>query len=325
MASGSTRVVIAALLGNSAIAVTKFIAATITGSSAMFAEGVHSVVDTGNQSLLLFGLKRARRPADERHPFGYGKEIYFWAFVVAILLFALGAGISIYEGIQKVRDPHPISDTAWNYVVLGLAMAFEAGAWWVAYRAFNKVRGARPILQAVRESKDPALFTVLFEDSAAMLGLVAAFIGVFSADQLGILWADGAASLAIGLVLATAALFLAIETKGLLIGEAAGSRLVGGVVNLAMQQGFVDGVNEARTLHFGPNDVLVNLSVDAREGTTGVQIENGVSQLERSIKKQFPEVTRVFIEIQGARESAAQIPEGDEGGAPTRLRSICST
>ena len=165
MASGSTKVVMAALIGNAAIAVTKFIAATVTGSSAMFAEGVHSVVDTGNQALLLFGIKRSSRPADERHPFGYGKEIYFWAFVVAILLFALGAGISFYEGIHKIQDPHPITSAEWNYLVLGLAIIFESIAWWIAYKEFNKVRGNKPIFQAVRQSKDPALFTVLFEDS----------------------------------------------------------------------------------------------------------------------------------------------------------------
>jgi len=316
VASGSTRVVIVALIGNSAIAVTKFVAATVTGSSAMFAEGVHSVVDTGNQLLLLVGLKRAAKPADAHHPFGYGKEIYFWAFVVAILLFALGAGISIYEGVHKIRHPHPLDNVVWNYVVLGLAMAFEAGAWWVAYKEFNKVRGKLPLLRAVRQSKDPALFTVLFEDSAAMLGLVAAFIGIFCAAQFGILWADGAATLAIGFILAAAATFLAIETKGLLVGEAADSGLAGDVVRLVEQQDFAVGVNEVRTIHFGPRDVLVNLSVDARDTVAAVQIEKGVSSLERAIKAQHPEVTRVFIEIQGARASAAQIVDGDEGGAP---------
>lgn len=317
MASGSTKVVIAALIGNSAIAVTKFIASSVTGSSAMFAEGVHSVVDSGNQALLLFGLKRAARPADEHHPFGYGKEIYFWAFVVAILLFALGAGIAFYEGVHKIRDPHPITNVAWNYVVLGLAMAFEAGAWWVAYKEFNKVRGTMPMFRAVRESKDPALFTVLFEDSAAMLGLIAALIGVFSADQFGILWADGAATLAIGLILAAAATFLAFETKGLLIGEAAEGSLVGDVISLVRKQNFVVGINEARTIHFGPEDVLMTISVDARDGMTASQIEEGVSMLESAIKERHPEVTRIFIEIQGARASAAQIADGDEGSTIT--------
>jgi cation diffusion facilitator family transporter len=316
LAGGSTKVVIAALVGNTAIAVTKFIAATITGSAAMFAEGVHSVVDTGNQVLLLIGLKRAAKPADEYHPFGYGKEIYFWAFVVAILLFALGAGISIYEGIKKIFDPHPLDNVIWNYVVLGIAMAFEAGAWWVAYKEFGKVRGKRPLLLAVHQSKDPALFTVLFEDTAAILGLIAALIGIFFAAQYGILWADGAATLAIGIILAVAAIFLAIETKGLLIGEAADSRLIGDVMRLVEQQNFAAGVNEIRTIHFGPQDVLINMSIDARDNATAIQIEQGVSSLEHAIKAQHPKVTRVFIEIQAAQASAAQIADGDEGGLP---------
>jgi divalent metal cation (Fe/Co/Zn/Cd) transporter len=204
----------------------------------------------------------------------------------------------------------------WNYVVLGIAMVFEAGAWWVAYKEFNKTRGTLPLLRAVRRSKDPALFTILFEDSAAMLGLVAAFIGIFCAAQFNILWADGAATLVIGFILAAAAIFLAIETKGLLIGEAADSGLVGDVMRLVEQQDFALGVNEIRTIHFGPQDVLVNLSVDAHNSVAAVQIEKGVSSIERAIKAQHPEVTRVFIEIQGAQASAAQIVEDDEGGEP---------
>lgn len=300
MAAGSARVVIAALIGNSAIAVTKFAAAAVTGSSAMFAEAIHSVVDTGNQALLLYGLKRAGRPADAAHPYGYGKELYFWAFVVAILLFALGAGIAFYEGFHKLLNPHPITNANWNYAVLGLAMLFEAAAWTVAYRAFEKVRGKTPIMRAVRQSKDPALFTVLFEDTAAMLGLVAAACGIFAADRLGLLWADGAATLVIGAILAMAAVFLAIETKGLLIGEAASPDLVEDIVGLAGQASFVEAVNEVRTMHFGPSDVLVNLSVDARDSLTAGDVEAAVSALEQRIKTAHPAVSRVFVEIQSA-------------------------
>ena len=309
MASGSRKVVIAALIGNGLIAITKFAASAVTGSSAMFAEAVHSVVDTGNQALLLYGLKRAERPADAAHPFGYGKEIYFWAFVVAILLFALGAGISLYEGVYKVLEPHALESAGWNYIVLGCVMVFEACAWWVAFREFNRVRGKVPIFTAVRQSKDPALFTVLFEDSAAMLGLVAAFVGVFCADRLGIAWADGAASIAIGVILALAAIALAIETKGLLVGEAADDRLVAEIVGMAGQAGFVDGVNEVRTLHFGPDDILVNLSVDARDALTADVVEAGISRLETEIKARHPAVRRVFIEIQKARDS--DVPPGE--------------
>jgi cation diffusion facilitator family transporter len=315
MAGGTTRVVIAALIGNAAIAVTKFAAAAFTGSSAMFAEAVHSVVDTGNQLLLLYGIRRSGRPADSRHPFGYGKEIYFWAFVVAILLFALGSGISIYEGLHKIGNPHPISNAYVNYIVLALAMVFEAAAWTVAYRAFNRERGNTPMLRAVRQSKDPALFTVLFEDSAAMLGLLAALAGVFLSDRFGIHRADGAASLVIGAILAAAAVLLAIETKGLLIGEAASDELLQSVIGMAGQAAFVEGVNEVRTMHFGPADVLVNISVDARNSLTANEIETEVSALETRIKAAHPEVSRVFIEIQAARDSAGQVAAEDRGSA----------
>jgi cation diffusion facilitator family transporter len=303
LAGGSTRVVIAALLGNAAIAATKYAAAAFTGSSAMFAEAVHSTVDTGNQALLLFGMRRGARPADARHPFGHGMEIYFWAFVVAILLFGLGAGVSFYEGVHKLANPEPLRNAVWNYVVIGLAIVFEAGAWIVAWREFDRVRGKLPVLRAVRQSKDPALFTVLFEDTAALMGLVAALAGVFAADRLGLLRADGVATLVIGAILATAALLLAIETKSLLIGEAASPALVEDVIGVASRAGFVEAVNEVRTMHFGPADVLVNLSVDARDHITAGEVEAGVSALEAEIKARHPEVSRVFIEIQAADRS----------------------
>ena len=187
-ASGSKKVIYAALAGNGLIAITKFFAASVTGSSAMLSEAIHSVVDTGNQGLLLYGIKRSKRPPDAAHPFGYGSEIYFWSFVVAILIFGLGAGISFYEGMQKLMNPHPISDPYINYIVLALAMVFEAGSWWIAYKEFGKVRGNFGLFEAVRRSKDPTIFTVLFEDTAAMLGLFAALIGIAASDRLGIVW-----------------------------------------------------------------------------------------------------------------------------------------
>lgn len=317
VAAGSTRVVIAALIGNAAIAAVKYAAAAASGSSAMFAEAVHSTVDTGNQILLLVGLQKAARPADARHPFGHGKEIYFWAFVVAVLLFGLGAGVSIYEGIIKLRNPHPLQNVRWSYLVIFIAMAFEAGAWLIAWREFSRIRGARPVLSALRQSNDPALFTVLFEDTAALIGLLVALVGVFCADRLGWLWADAVATLAIGGILFTAAVLLAIETKSLLIGEAADPNLVQAIIGLAGKASFVEGVNEVRTVHFGATDVLVNLSVDARDHLTAGEVEAGVSLLEDEIKARHPEVSRVFIEIQAASASAAEIADGDEGAAET--------
>ncbi len=305
MAGGSTKVVLAALIGNGLIAVTKFAASAVTGSSAMFAEAVHSVVDTGNQGLLLFGMKRAGRPADEYHPFGYGKEIYFWAFVVAIILFALGAGFSLYEGIHKLGNPHPIENAFWNYIVLGLALVFEGVAWTVAWREFNARRGDTPMWQAVRDSKDPALFTVLFEDTAAILGLITAAIGVFCADRLGLVWADGVATIVIGCILGLAAVLLSIETKSLLIGEAASPEMVSEIITITDDAPFVELVNEVRTVHFGPEGVLVNISVDADDSLSAADVETGVSTLEDRIRDRFPEVSNIFIEIQRADEADA--------------------
>ncbi|MGI9451618.1 MAG: cation diffusion facilitator family transporter, partial [Geminicoccaceae bacterium] len=218
-ASSSKTVIYAALIGNGLIAITKFIAAAFTGSAAMLSEAVHSVVDTGNQGLLLYGIKRSNRPPDDRHPFGYGMELYFWAFVVAILIFAGGAGISIYHGVEKILHPHPVENAYVNYIVLALAMVFEAFAWWVAFRAFQVAKGKLGYFEAVRRSKDPALFTVLFEDSAAMLGLIVAMVGIALGQWLDMPILDGVASVLIGVILAVTAALLAYEAKGLLIGE----------------------------------------------------------------------------------------------------------
>ena len=198
--SSSKKVIYAALAGNGAIAVTKFFAAFWTGSSAMLSEAIHSVVDTGNQGLLLYGLKKSNQPADAHHPFGYGMELYFWTFVVAILIFAVGSGISIYEGISKLFTPHTIRNPMINYVVLAIAMVFEGAAWWVAFKAFRISKGRLGYLAAVRQSKDPTIFTVLFEDSAAMLGLVVAFIGIALSQALNMPSLDAVASIVIGVM-----------------------------------------------------------------------------------------------------------------------------
>ena len=296
MSAGSKTVIIAALTGNAMIAATKFIAAAITGSAAMLAEGIHSVVDTGNQVLLLVGLKRASRPPDEEHPFGYGKEIYFWSFVVAILLFSLGAGISIYEGVYHLLHPQPIRHIYANYAVLGLAMVFEGGAWWFGFREFNRRRGDFGILEAVRHGKDPNLFVVLFEDSAAILGLLAAGAGLFLGQLTGILLFDGAASIVIGIILGLTAIWLAAETKGLLIGEPAHPNVVEGVRNIVSASPVARQINEIATLHMGPEFVLVTISVRFDPNATAERVQNEVALLNRRIKGQFPEIKRVFIE-----------------------------
>ena len=199
--SGSKKVIYAALVGNGLISVTKLAAASVTGSSAMLSEGIHSIVDTGNQGLLLLGLGRAKRKADPDHPFGYGKEIYFWSFVVAILIFAVGAGISLYEGIRHIQHPAPIANARLNYIVLALAFVFEGVAWGMALKEFNLSKGRLGYMQAVRQSKDPSTFVVLFEDTAAMLGIIVAFVGIWLGQVTGLLWLDGAASIVIGLIL----------------------------------------------------------------------------------------------------------------------------
>lgn len=305
--SHSKKVIYAALIGNSLIAVCKFIAATFTGSSAMFSEGVHSVVDSGNQLLLLYGIKRSQRSPDRSHPFGYAMELYFWTFVVAILIFAVGAGISFYEGFRHVFHPEPIKAPAWNYVVLILSMIFEGVAWTIAYRAFNKERGSAPFLKAVRQSKDPTVFTVLFEDSAAMLGLIIAFVGVAGSHLFELHWLDGLASIGIGVILASVAILLAIESKGLLIGESADPKVTKDLRDLIMRKPNVKELNELLTMHLGPNDILLNVSIDFVDGITAEEVERAISEIEQEIKEAHSSIGRIFIEAQSVAGHAAAI------------------
>lgn len=296
MAGSSKKVIYAALAGNSLIAVTKFTAAALTGSSAMLSEAIHSLVDTGNQGLLLYGLKRSQRPADLRHPYGYGMELYFWAFMVAVLIFAVGAGVSIYEGVHKVMHPQPIRDAYINYIVLGIAMLFEAGAMAVAIKEFAKSKGKLGYLEAVQRSKDPAMFTVLFEDTAAMAGLAVAVIGIFLAQQLEMPVLDGVASILIGCILALAAIFLAYESKMLLIGESASQKTLEKLRELIGDTPGIEGVGKLLTMHLGPQDVLLNMSLDFEDELTAAEVERVVHDLTNSIRTSYPEITRVFIE-----------------------------
>jgi cation diffusion facilitator family transporter len=298
MASGSKKVIFAALIGNTLISITKFFAAAMTGSSAMLSEGIHSLVDTGNQLLLLYGLKQAAKPADENFPFGYGKEVYFWSFVVAILIFALGGGISVYEGIQHLRHPIPITNPMVNYIVLGLAMVFEGAAWVFALREFNRVKGKWGYLEAISRAKDPSIFVVLFEDSAAMLGLVVAFTGVALAQWTGILYFDGIASVIIGLILIGTAIWLAYETKSLLIGERANIPTIQGIRRILDATEVIEHVNEVLTMHMGPDFILANISVVFRSSCNADEIETVVEGLDQKIKAQYPLIKRIFIEAE---------------------------
>ncbi|MEE8365571.1 MAG: cation diffusion facilitator family transporter [Gammaproteobacteria bacterium] len=298
MASGSKKVILAALAGNALISITKFGAAAYTGSSAMLSEGIHSLVDTGNQFLLLYGIKRASKPADADFPFGYGKEIYFWSFIVAILIFALGGGLSIYEGISSLPHPEAINNPLVNYVVLGFALVFEGFAWLFAFREFNKARGKWGYIEAVQRAKDPTIFVVLFEDSAAMLGLVVAFAGVALSQYTGILIFDSIASIVIGLILIGTSIWLAYETKGLLIGESANRATIQDIRDILNSNSNIEHVNEVLTLHMGPDFILANISVDFDDSKSAEDIETTVAEIDRAIKQQNPRVKRIFIEAE---------------------------
>lgn len=315
MASGSKTVIYAALVGNGLIAVTKFIAAGISGSSAMISEGIHSLVDTGNQVLLLWGLRKAKQPADERFPFGHGKEVYFWSFVVAIMIFAVGAGVALYEGIKHTiaaLEPdhaHELGDPTMSYIVLVLAMFFEGFAWYFAWREFKKHKGDMPALQAVREGKDPTMFVVLFEDSAAMAGLVVAFVGVWLTHHFHAPVIDGVTSIVIGLILGGVAVWLAVETKGLLIGESAAAGVTDNLRAILDGHEHVVAVNEVLTMHMGPETIVATASIDFADGLDSQTIERAVGDLNDRVKAAHPQVRRVFIEAEAAARHRKQIAE----------------
>jgi len=298
MASGSKKAIYAAIGGNLAIAVTKFIAATFTGSSAMLSEGFHSLVDTGNGGLLLLGTHRSKKPPDEVHPFGHGKELYFWTLIVAVLIFGVGGGISAYEGITHILHPSPLEDPTWNYLVLGLAVFFEGISFTVAFREFQKAKGDQGIWQAIRTSKDPTTFTVVFEDSAAMLGLMFAFLGVFLGHRLKNPYLDGAASIAIGITLATVAVLLIYESKGLLIGEGADPQTLNSIRALVEADASVEQVLRALTMYFGPHTVLLALEIEFHKGLSAADLESAVDRLEKAIRNQYSDIKHVFIEAE---------------------------
>jgi cation diffusion facilitator family transporter len=293
----SKLVIYAALAGNLLIAVTKFVAAAWTGSSAMLSEGVHSLVDTGNQGLMLLGLRRAARPPDAEHPLGHGRELYFWSFVVALLIFSLGAGVSFYEGIVHIRAPEPIADPAVNYVVLGLSAAFEGTSWAIAWRAFAKQRGDLGVIEAVRRSRDPTGFTVLFEDSAALLGIAIAFAGTFAAHRLRMPELDGVASLGIGCVLAATAVFLARETKGLLIGEPARATVQASIRRTALAEPGVRDVGRLITVHLGPQQIVAALEVAVDPRLSAIESAAALAHLRRRVRDRHPQISEIFLDL----------------------------
>ena len=314
---GSKRVIYAALAGNLAIALTKFAAAFFTGSSAMLSEGVHSLVDTGNGGLLLYGMHRAARPADNTHPLGYARELYFWSFIVALLVFALGAGVSFYEGIVHIMAPEPVANVKVNYVVLGLSFLFEGSSWLVALKEFRREKGKQGWLQAVQSSKDPSVYTVLFEDSAALLGLIVAFAGILAAELLEMPELDGAASIGIALILGATAIFLARESKSLLLGEPASPEVQKQVLAIAQQDPAVQRANGVLTLHMGPREIVAGLSIEFEDHLAAPEIEACVERIEARLKKEMPEITRLFVKPQttGTWERRRKAVEAASGEA----------
>lgn len=307
MARASEKVIYAAIFSNLAIAACKFIVAAVTGSSAMLAEAFHSSVDTGNELLLLLGLKRSGKVADPRHPFGYGKELYFWSLLVAIFIFGLGGGFSIYDGISRIMHAEPVSNPLWAYVVLGLAAVFEGYSWHVSHRELVLMR--RPeegLWQVIKRSKDPAVFTVFLEDSAALIGIAIAFIGILLSQLTGIPYFDPAASIAIGLVLAGVAILLARESAGLLVGEAASLRQVEKIKSVIRQDPAVQDVGDLLTMQLGPEQVFLAVDIKFQQDLDVSELEATIDRLESKIRQTDASVKRIFIEAESIRRGGTR-------------------
>ena len=297
------KTIVAAIVANLAIAVIKFVAATITGSSAMLSEGIHSTVDTGNEFLLLLGLRLSQKPADESHPFGYGQELYFWTLIVALFIFAIGGGLSIYEGLNHLMNPVPLEDPFWNYVVLASAVVFEGYSWTIALKELVAQKGEENIWQAIRSSKDPTIFTILLEDSAALLGLAIAFSGVFLGHLFNNIYLDGVASIVIGIILVIVAIFLMYESKGLLIGEGANPQMVASLKQLTQDDPAVGKVIRLLTLYFGPQEVLLNLEIQFKPNLSSENLALAIERLEKKVRQHYPEIKQIFVEAKSLSAS----------------------
>jgi cation diffusion facilitator family transporter len=314
-ASGARRVIYAAIVANLGIAAAKFAVAALSGSAAMLAEGIHSAVDTGNELLLLLGERRSERPADQRHPFGYGKALYFWALVVALSMFSLGGGLSIYHGIDGLRHPAPLQDTGWNYLVLALAALFEGYSWNVSRKALNTLRkpGAS-MWQTVRASKDASVFTVFIEDSTALLGIVVAACGIGLGQLSGNPAWDPAASILIGLLLVAAAFALARETGALLVGESMDREQIRGLRELIARDPGIAGVGQLLTMQLGPDEVLLNAAVSFRRGLRIDEVERVIERLEQAIAAHHPTIKHIYYESSAIRSALGPLP--DQEGKP---------
>jgi len=285
-----------ALIANLLISITKFVAAAVTGSSAMISEGIHSLVDTGNEVLLLYGMKRSKKPADSTRPFGYGKELYFWSFIVSVLIFAVGGGISFYEGVTHIQHPEQMQDPKWNYIVLAFAFVFDGISFITAVKEFNKQRGSIPFWKYVRISKDPSTFVVVFEDAADVLGLIVAFLGVFLGHYLNNPYFDGAASIIIGILLTFISVMLARESRSLLMGESADAELLGEIRKIVEQDHSIKVTQDQLSMYMAPEELLLLLKVRFEGDQDGNQIVASIQRIRQEIQKNFPDVKQIYIE-----------------------------
>jgi len=297
--------VFGAIAANVAIAAMKFTAAAATGSSAMLSEGIHSLVDSGDGVLLLVGMRLADRPADERHPFGYGKELYFWSLIVAVMIFGVGGGVSIYEGILRLLDPRPLEDAGWSYAILGAAAVFEGASLGIALWQFKKSIGDEPFWQSLRTSKDPTLYTVMAEDSAALLGLAAAAIGIFGSHQLRMPAFDAGASIVIGLLLCGVSTLLIVQARKLLVGAAVASDVAEAIRAIAQGEPSVHRAGWPLTMYLGPDDVLLALDAEFNAGVPAEEVSRAVNRIEDAVRKRFPEIGRIYIESRRVTPSEA--------------------
>ncbi len=299
--SHPNRAVYAAIAGNVAVAAVKFIAAAVSGSSAILAEAFHSVVDTGNDALLLLGRHRSNRPPDADHPLGHGQELYFWSFIVAILVFAVGAGFSFYEGVSRILHPGPLEKSIWNYAVLLFAALFEGGSLVVGYRQFRQNARGRSSWQLLRESKDPAVFSIVLEDTAALAGIALAFTGIWLSNRFANPVFDSAASIGIGCLLTVVSLILIRESRGLLLGEAMGKAATENIRRIVRSCEGVIEVSRPVTLYFGPDVILLAVDVEFASDLTAGDVIRAVDRIEDSIHHQYPKIRRIYIEAEALR------------------------
>ncbi len=310
MAAGGSNIAIYGAIGaNLLIAASKFIASFFTGSSAMLAEGIHSLVDTGNGLLLLLGIKRSKQRPDKLHPFGYGNEVYFWTFVVSILIFALGGGFAIYEGVHALQDPPVIEDPTWNYIVLAAAIVFEGTSLFIAIKTFNKSRAAqsRNLIKNIIRSKDATTFAVIIEDTAAVTGLIVALFGIFLSQFLENPLIDGVASIIIGAILLLVATFLARESKGLLLGESAHPEIIEEIDQIINSSKYIKASSLPQTMHFGPNKILLIVEVDLDDDLELLKAEKIVDDLRKEIKEKFPKIKEVYIQTTNNLEANSEM------------------